>query len=192
MVHQAADGSLAVIGWLFDIGLVAEPGADAFLTGLEEAVRARDDVDNSTKFDLSGLLPLEGQEFFRFQGSLTTPPCTEGLIWNVVTQPLTITQEQFDFIREFVPTDNSRSLQPLNSRSVLAGTVTSYEDALCDAINPSVSQADCENFPRFAEMFLNAGNFGWDAIEYTTDDGYIQTVIRLTTDGLGNPGPADK
>ena len=133
LLHQDANGTTSIVSWLFDIDVTADAGAGAFLDGLQAAVEARDDVDNSTTYDLANLLPFSGQQFYRFYGSLTTPPCTENIYWNLIDTPLTITQDQFDFIKTYVTSDNARNLQPFNNRLLTTGTVVDFNEALCIA-----------------------------------------------------------
>jgi carbonic anhydrase len=60
----------------------------------------------------------EGRDHFRYHGSLTTPPCTEGITWPVLTETSTFGPEQVDRFIELIGAD-SRPLQPLNGRLVL-------------------------------------------------------------------------
>lgn len=55
--------------------------------------------------------------FFRFNGSLTEPPCTEGVIWNIVREPLSIFYYDADEIQQDLA-PNNRPLQPSNDRTV--------------------------------------------------------------------------
>jgi carbonic anhydrase len=68
------------------------------------------------KLDASTLLPEDGT-FFRFKGSLTTPPCTEGLTWSVYEQPIHISKEQLATFLKVIG-NNARPIQPLNDRKV--------------------------------------------------------------------------
>jgi len=60
-------------------------GCDCLLTDWES------DVDS---FALRDILPSNINDFARYAGSLTTPPCSEAVIWTVFTQPITITSQQ--------------------------------------------------------------------------------------------------
>eukprot|EP00756_Hemistasia_phaeocysticola_P027540 Hpha_TRINITY_DN16123_c1_g3::TRINITY_DN16123_c1_g3_i2::g.7442::m.7442 len=63
--------------------------------------------------------PLGGN-FWRYDGSLTTPPCTEGVKWFIAQRPLTIKGEQYDAFKALYPDPaNNRPLQPLQGRSVV-------------------------------------------------------------------------
>ncbi|MFR0553957.1 carbonic anhydrase family protein [Loigolactobacillus coryniformis subsp. coryniformis] len=67
---------------------------------------------------LTSLLPTRGL-IYRYIGSLTTPPLSEGVEWFVAAEPLTISAEQLTEYRELFPQDNNRERQPLNQRSVM-------------------------------------------------------------------------
>ena len=64
------------------------------------------------------MLP-ESLDYYRFSGSLTTPPCTEGVRWLVLKQPVIASGEQIDELKRAVGHANNRPLQPLNARVVL-------------------------------------------------------------------------
>lgn len=56
--------------------------------------------------------------FYRYSGSLTTPPCTEGVQWLVARRAIKISQAEFDKIKEKIDDDNNRDIQPLNGRTI--------------------------------------------------------------------------
>ncbi|KAE8909166.1 hypothetical protein PF005_g9109 [Phytophthora fragariae] len=60
---------------------------------------------------------LEGK-IFRYTGSLTTPPYSEGVQWVVVSDMLEASPEQLELFRNFLPTPNARDTQKLNGRKV--------------------------------------------------------------------------
>ncbi|MFD1319219.1 carbonic anhydrase family protein [Loigolactobacillus zhaoyuanensis] len=67
---------------------------------------------------LTSLLPTRGL-IYRYVGSLTTPPLSEGVEWFVAAEPLTVSPEQLAQYRQLFPQDNNRALQPLNQRPVM-------------------------------------------------------------------------
>jgi carbonic anhydrase len=115
-VHAAKDGSLAVVAVMFEDGKVNEvinkiwkkmpkkPGQKA-LCGL------------STQM-INALLPKE-KAYYRFDGSLTTPPCSEGVRWFVLKAYLTISKKEVDEFLHTLHHPNNRPVQPINARKVL-------------------------------------------------------------------------
>jgi carbonic anhydrase len=70
-----------------------------------------------TPVDLRRLLPAS-RRAYRYPGSLTTPPCTEGIRWMVLAKPIQISEHQLEVLRETVE-GNARPAQPLNGRPVI-------------------------------------------------------------------------
>jgi carbonic anhydrase len=77
-------------------------------------------LTSSPLIDLNQLLPST-TEHYQYVGSLTTPPCTEGVQWIVMRSPLSLSAEQLVQLHKYVR-DNNRPLQSLNHRAVLAGS----------------------------------------------------------------------
>ncbi|MEU2178535.1 carbonic anhydrase family protein [Nocardia sp. NPDC019219] len=116
-VHKSATGQVAVLGVL----LRAAPGPSGFAPILSVAPRA---VDVETvvpgPIDLRSMLPGATDQY-RYQGSLTTPPCSEGVSWTVLGSPVAVAPADADRYRALFSHSN-RPTQPLNGRSVtLAG-----------------------------------------------------------------------
>lgn len=114
MVHQNSEGQLAVVAVLLDPG-VANPLIEKIWTymplDVSDQVRMPLDLLN-----LNELLPKD-QRYYQFIGSLTTPPCTEGVLWMVFKQPTQISKEQLRLFQQIYPY-NARPTQPVNSRPV--------------------------------------------------------------------------
>ncbi len=68
--------------------------------------------------DLLGLLP-ENKDYYRFTGSLTTPPCSEGLRWLVMKNVVTASKAQIEQFQKVMHHSNNRPLQPVNARVIL-------------------------------------------------------------------------
>lgn len=114
-VHGTPDGKLAVIG------VFAEEGkANAeFQKILAHAPNEKKDVDIAgVNINPSKLLPSVKNNFFIYAGSLTTPPCTEGVNWYVLKKPIQLSKTQISDFEKFYA-DNARHDQPLNGRQVL-------------------------------------------------------------------------
>ncbi|MCX1665082.1 carbonic anhydrase family protein [Escherichia coli] len=68
--------------------------------------------------DINKLLPKD-LAYYRFNGSLTTPPCTEGVVWIVLKNPSTISDKQIRKFHSAIPYANNRPIQPLNARIII-------------------------------------------------------------------------
>ncbi|MBK7002799.1 MAG: carbonic anhydrase family protein [Rhodoferax sp.] len=66
--------------------------------------------------NLNELLPTD-QRYYQFMGSLTTPPCSENVLWLVLKQPVSISRAQIRLFTQLYP-NNARPVQPLNGRTV--------------------------------------------------------------------------
>lgn len=72
----------------------------------------------SERVNVEGLLP-KNRDYYRFNGSLTTPPCSEGVRWLVMKEIVTISKAQIDTFSAVLHEPNNRPLQQINSRTVL-------------------------------------------------------------------------
>jgi carbonic anhydrase len=113
-VHKDADGKLAVVAVLFDVGKSNAVLAPVLANMPREEGPER--TFEGTSLNPSKLLPSK-RGYYEFEGSLTTPPCSEGVRWFVLKQPVTLSQQQLDDFRKLYPR-NARPTQPLNGRTV--------------------------------------------------------------------------
>jgi len=120
LVHAIDDGSLPE-GSLAVVGVMIQEGAE------NPAFRAVWDnlyVANATAQLVDGevnaaeMLPA-GQTTFRYSGSLTTPPCSETVAWNVMTEPIEMSAGQLDAFRGLFEGANNRPVQPINDRELV-------------------------------------------------------------------------
>jgi carbonic anhydrase len=116
LVHQSADGELAVLGIMMNEGAANEALAGAWSKMPMHETAAADHGD--VMVDAAALLPATGR-YYHYKGSLTTPPCSEGVRWFVLQTPITVSTEQIaKFVEAAAP--NARPLQPINKRLVVA------------------------------------------------------------------------
>ena len=113
--NATATAQYLVVGVMFNIGaespvlrtmLTQDPG--------EECIRER----LSDQVELGSLLPANRSFYHYSPGSLTTPPCTEGLNWFVMSEALTVGAEQVAEFGRVVHGRNNRPEQPLSGRMV--------------------------------------------------------------------------
>jgi carbonic anhydrase len=115
-VHRHSDGTLAVIGVLFEEGKPL-PALEPLLKSIPEEVGVA-----SATFESNPMALFPSQKtFFRYDGSLTTPPCTEGVKWHVVVQPMDASAKQIDTLAHFYRS-NARPVQNLQGRKVWRST----------------------------------------------------------------------
>lgn len=114
LVHRNAEGQLAVVAVLLD------PGTANSLINKVWTYMPLDSGDTvrmpAGLLDLNELLPKD-QRYYQFLGSLTTPPCTEGVLWLVLKQPSTVSPEQLKLFSQLYP-HNARPVQPLHGRPI--------------------------------------------------------------------------
>jgi carbonic anhydrase len=115
LVHADKDGNLAVVAVVFQEG-----APNALLTKLWEkmATKAGEKSALPTGLSVSQLLPKE-RDYYRFNGSLTTPPCSEGVRWFVMKKQATASKAQIEQFSKAVGVANNRPIQSTNARSVL-------------------------------------------------------------------------
>lgn len=113
-VHKNEKGELAVIGVLHALGQDNNALAPIW-TALP---KNEGDKRAVPSFDLLSLLP-GNRQMFRYSGSLTTPPCSEGVRWHVMQSPTTVSQQQVSAFLELFKGGNSRPIQPLKARDIL-------------------------------------------------------------------------
>lgn len=117
LVHAAADGSLLVIGALIEQGRTNRTLEPIF----EDLPEHEGDTREVEGIRIDDLLPHD-RASYRYMGSLTTPPFTEGVRWIVLAHPITLSKRQIGAFRELFEEGNSREVQPLNGRTVSSDT----------------------------------------------------------------------
>lgn len=113
-VHQTAEGELAVVAVVFEEG-AANPALKPLLT---QSLQSGRSVEVAQLADITPLLPAD-QQHFRLNGSLTTPPCSEGVNWVVMKTPVSASKAQIRKMAAMIGHANNRPVQPLNSRIVV-------------------------------------------------------------------------
>lgn len=113
LVHKDDDNRLAVVAVLLERG-AEHPLIQTLWNNLplEQGTL----VSPAESIDLAKLLP-ENRAYWTYMGSLTTPPCSEGVLWMVIKQPQQISQEQYSIFGRLYR-NNARPVQPANGRLI--------------------------------------------------------------------------
>jgi len=114
-VHKSKEGKLAVIAVMFKKGRY-NPILEKLIRRIPKNFKDINDISN-LYLNLRELLPQD-LSYYKFSGSLTTPPCTEGVTWIVLETPLEASSEQLEQFRKVLG-DNYRPIQSLNGRLVV-------------------------------------------------------------------------
>lgn len=125
LVHQSEEGDLAVVGLLIESGR-HHPAFDPIWADLPAAPLEKKRIENVV-LDLDLMLSPNGQmrnqavpascSTYRYDGSLTTPPCTEEVKWIVLTTPAEMSESQIAAFKAIIH-GNNRPVQPLNGRKL--------------------------------------------------------------------------
>lgn len=113
LVHKDLDGRIAVVAVLLERGsahAIVQSVWNNLPLEKGEALGARGTLD------LTQLLPVQ-REYFTYMGSLTTPPCSEGVLWMVMKQPVPISAEQIGIFTRLYPM-NARPIQSAAGRLI--------------------------------------------------------------------------
>ncbi|WOL07060.1 alpha carbonic anhydrase 7-like [Canna indica] len=119
MVHESDDRRVAVVGIMYTIGR-----PDTFLQELMEYIE--EIAENTEEEKVVGLMDprhikVGSRKYYRYMGSLTTPPCTQGVVWTISKKIRTVSKAQVRLLRDAVhdsAEENARPLQPINGREV--------------------------------------------------------------------------
>jgi len=114
-VHADSAGKLAVLGILFEEGQSNAELAKVIAAAPKQKQGATEVA--GVKLDPNGMLP-GSLNVYRYMGSLTTPPCSEGVNWHVADQPVTASKEQIAALQAIMGS-NARPVQPINNRLIV-------------------------------------------------------------------------
>ena len=115
LVHADKDGNLAVVAVMF-----AEGKANAAVATLWKQLPAKEGEKFAvaSQVNAAGVLP-GSRAYYRYNGSLTTPPCSEGVRWLVMKEPVSVSREQVEAFKKVMGHPNNRPVQPVNARPIL-------------------------------------------------------------------------
>lgn len=115
LVHKSADGKLAVIAVLLSANQ-SFPNATMAMLWQNLPATPGQSTKITDMVNPAGLLPA-GRNYWTYAGSLTTPPCTEGVTWYVYREPITISLRQLNAFNALYPM-NTRPLQSTHGRRI--------------------------------------------------------------------------
>ncbi len=113
LVHKDLEGRLAVVAVLLERGS-ALPIVQSVWNNLP--LEKGDEVAAKLPLDMGALLPTE-RSYFTYMGSLTTPPCSEGVLWMVMKNPVQVSAEQIGIFSRLYPM-NARPIQSASGRLI--------------------------------------------------------------------------
>jgi len=119
LVHRSSKGNLAVIGVFIEEGK-ANAAFDPIWANLPTSKGVEHHLEH-VEVDVDRLLPAD-RTTYRYVGSLTTPPCSEGVRWVVMTTPVQLSAEQIGAFRKIL-VGNNRPVQPLHGRALATDRV---------------------------------------------------------------------
>jgi carbonic anhydrase len=115
LVHRSAEGKLAVAGVFIEEGR-HNAAFDPIWSNLPSTKGSESHFEDVI-VDVTALTPA-ATTTYRYDGSLTTPPCSEGVKWIIATTPIELSREQIGAFRKIIH-GNNRPVQPLHGRSVV-------------------------------------------------------------------------
>ena len=114
-VNLDKDGNIAVIAVMFNEGKANK--------ALEKVWAKMPQKEGETHIlnlaSIANAILPKNKHYYRFNGSLTTPPCTEGVRWFVLKSPVTVSKEQVEKFHHLMHHNNNRPIQPLDARAVI-------------------------------------------------------------------------
>jgi carbonic anhydrase len=113
LVHKDLDGKLAVVAVLIEQGK-GHPLVQQVWNNLP--LEKNEELRAAEKMDLGALLPAS-RAYYTYMGSLTTPPCSEGVLWMVMKQPTQLSAEQIAIFAKLYPM-NARPIQSTAGRLI--------------------------------------------------------------------------
>ncbi|KAK4799830.1 hypothetical protein SAY86_025195 [Trapa natans] len=124
MVHFGPANEIVVISNLYHSG-----SPNGFLSHVSGQIQSL--IDKKEEMPIGAVDPRhikeDGKNYYQYTGSLTTPPCSQGITWIINQKVLTVSSDQVDLLRQAVfdyAKENARPLQPINGRQVYLHTPT--------------------------------------------------------------------
>ncbi len=113
-VHQDEKGNLLVIGVMYEEG-EQNPELSNLLPQVSPNIgekRTLKPIANASALMASDL------DYYRYNGSLTTPPCSEGVVWLILKKPTNASASQIEALSQMMKSPNNRPIQKINARII--------------------------------------------------------------------------
>ena len=117
-VHVREDGRAAVLGVFVTLANASNEEFQKILDNMPNTPTIATHNKSSVIFNPKKLLPRSNGAFYTYSGSLTTPPCSAGVLWYIYQTPLAISPGQLDQLVKFY-NGNNRQIQPLKGRTLV-------------------------------------------------------------------------
>lgn len=127
VIHLSSKGAIAVVGITYKYGR-----SDPFLAKLIHHINSLGKEEKDLGIVNPGDIKFGSRKYYRYIGSLTVPPCTEGVIWTIVKKVRTVSREQVRILKEAVNDGfeaNARPTQEVGARSVWLYTPAVHDDS---------------------------------------------------------------
>lgn len=115
LIHKDGDGNIVVIAVIFQEGRENEYLSEMLMHLPREI--GKENIVNIATVSPAKLFPVN-KNFYKYNGSLTTPPCDEGVYWMVFKEPVEASAEQIQQLNELMG-ENARPIQPNHARTLL-------------------------------------------------------------------------
>lgn len=115
MVHMNKDGKYAVIAIMAQEDQQSNEAFEFLDKYLP--VKVNESIKINEDFNINSVLP-ENRTYYTYTGSLTTPPCTEGVQWFIFKNSIGVSSKIIEDLRKIMPVNNFRNVQPLNGRII--------------------------------------------------------------------------
>jgi carbonic anhydrase len=122
LLHLSDEGQIAIISVWVILG-PENPAIEQLIANMPKSAGKEIRLQKS-QIEPMALLP-SNQAHYQYEGSLTTPPCTEGVQWFVMANPITASAKQIAKLKHTAPAGSARPLQSLNMRQVVYAYVAS-------------------------------------------------------------------
>ncbi len=113
-VHTDKEGKLLVLAVMLKEGKANQEIEKAWRVVSKQQDKT---IKIKSPFNIDKFLP-SNKSYYHFEGSLTTPPCTEGVTWLVLKESVTVSKEQVAKFEKLLGHTNNRPIQPLNDRQI--------------------------------------------------------------------------